>query len=122
MEKQWGVIPRAVGASYAVLVAEQLFVSGCDILISITSAGIINQPSINKQFVLITEAIRDEGTSYHYLPDNEPSQVSRELRDHLESDVERVDLPWVCLCNSKRQKGHLFCPPDQYHGTTGRGF
>ena len=46
-----GVIPRAVGASYAVLVAEQLFVSGCNILISITSAGIINQPPINKQFV-----------------------------------------------------------------------
>ena len=89
-----GVIPRAVGASYAVLVAEQLFVSGCNILISITSAGIINQPSINKQFVLITEAIRDEGTSYHYLPDNEPSLVSSELFKQLECDAEKIDLPW----------------------------
>jgi len=63
-----GIIPCAVGASYAVLVAEQLFVSGCEILISVTSAGIINQADIDKRFALITEAIRDEGTSYHYLP------------------------------------------------------
>ncbi len=89
-----GVIPRAVGASYAVLVAEQLFVSGCDILISITSAGIINPPSINKQFVLITEAIRDEGTSYHYLPDNEPSLVSSELFKLLGHDTKSAKLPW----------------------------
>ena len=38
-----GIIPRAVGASYAVLIAEQLFVSGCKLLISITSAGIIKK-------------------------------------------------------------------------------
>jgi uridine phosphorylase len=89
-----GVIPRAVGASYAVLVAEQLFVSGCKMIISITSAGIINQPLINKQFALITEAIRDEGTSYHYLPENEPSLVPYDLFARLENDSEKMDLPW----------------------------
>ncbi|MBK8427633.1 MAG: uridine phosphorylase [Lewinellaceae bacterium] len=36
-----GIVPCAVGAPYAVLVAEQLFVSGCQLLISITSAGVI---------------------------------------------------------------------------------
>ncbi|MFW6103695.1 MAG: nucleoside phosphorylase [Bacteroidota bacterium] len=62
-----GIIPRIVGAPYAVMVAEQLFVSGCKWLISISSAGIISQPFSDKNFALITEAIRDEGTSYHYL-------------------------------------------------------
>src|ERR1700693_3406410 len=32
-----GIIPCIVGSSYAVLVAEQLFVSGCQLLISVTS-------------------------------------------------------------------------------------
>src|SRR6476661_3340292 len=32
-----GIIPCIVGSSYAVLVAEQLFVSGCKLLLSITS-------------------------------------------------------------------------------------
>ena len=62
-----GVLPCIVGSSYAVLVAEQLFVSGCRLLLSVTSAGIINHQS-GKQFALITTAVRDEGTSYHYLP------------------------------------------------------
>ena len=64
-----------MGASYAVLVAEQLFVSGCEFLVSVTSAGIINEPESAKRFALITEAIRDEGTSYHYIPPEEPAQI-----------------------------------------------
>lgn len=67
-----GIIGQAVGASFATLVAEQMFVSGCELLISITSAGTINPPTNNKRFILITQALRDEGTSYHYLPDNQP--------------------------------------------------
>ncbi|MCB0483691.1 MAG: hypothetical protein KDC37_03935, partial [Flavobacteriales bacterium] len=68
-----GIVPYAVGASYAVLVAEQLFVSGCELLISITSAGIIGDIDEEKGFALITEAVRDEGTSYHYLPAHLPA-------------------------------------------------
>src|SRR5271170_3785689 len=34
-----GIVGCAVGASFAVLVAEQLFVSGCELLISVGSAG-----------------------------------------------------------------------------------
>ena len=34
-----GIIGRAVGAPFAVLIAEELFASGCRFLISITSAG-----------------------------------------------------------------------------------
>lgn len=74
---QVGIVPCIVGASYAVLVAEQLFVSGCELLISITSAGIITPPSELKRFALITEAIRDEGTSYHYLPKGIGSTISQ---------------------------------------------
>ena len=75
----FGIIPCVVGASYAVLVAEQLFVSGCELLISITSSGIIKEPETAKKFALITEAVRDEGTSYHYLPEEKPSKLSEKL-------------------------------------------
>jgi len=65
----FGIIGCAVGASFAVLVAEQLFVSGCRFLVSMTSAGqIIHQASPPPYFILIDRALRDEGTSYHYLP------------------------------------------------------
>ncbi len=74
-----GIIPCVVGSSYSVLVAEQLFVSGCRLLISVTSAGIINKLSNTKQFALITSSIRDEGTSYHYLPIDKPALLNEHL-------------------------------------------
>jgi uridine phosphorylase len=64
----YGIIGCAVGGSYAVLLAEQLFVSGCALLISITSAGQIVPVGEPPYFVLIEKALRDEGTSHHYLP------------------------------------------------------
>jgi uridine phosphorylase len=62
-----GVLGCAVGASFAVLVAEELFASGCRMLISVTSAGQITPVGKPPYFVLIDRALRDEGTSYHYL-------------------------------------------------------
>jgi uridine phosphorylase len=63
-----GIVDRAVGASFAVLIAEQLFASGCRLLISVTSAGQITASGPTPYFILIERALRDEGTSYHYLP------------------------------------------------------
>jgi purine-nucleoside phosphorylase len=64
-----GIVGCAVGASFAVLVAEQLFASGCRLLLSVTSAGRIACDLPDESFfVLIDRALRDEGTSYHYLP------------------------------------------------------
>lgn len=66
--RHYGIVGCAVGASYAVLLAEQMFVSGCRLLISITSSGQIRQLREPPYFILIERALRDEGTSYHYLP------------------------------------------------------
>jgi uridine phosphorylase len=61
-----GIIGCAVGAPFAVLVAEELFACGCRMLISLTSAGQINAVRHPPYFVVIDRALRDEGTSYHY--------------------------------------------------------
>lgn len=61
-----GIVGCAVGAPFAVLVAEQLFASGCRLLISLTSAGQIDPAGAPPYFVVIDRALRDEGTSYHY--------------------------------------------------------
>lgn len=62
------MIGCAVGASFAVLLAEELFAAGCELLVSITSAGQILPLGEPPYFVLIDRALRDEGVSYHYLP------------------------------------------------------
>jgi uridine phosphorylase len=88
----FAVLGCAVGSSFAVLVAEQLFVSGCKTLISVTSAGIINPTKSNSKFVLIEQALRDEGTSYHYIPPSETSNINPILFDNLMSYYNTTDL------------------------------
>ncbi len=78
-----GIIGCAVGASFAVLLAEQMFVSGCEYLVSITSAGIIHPFEQQVEFMLIESALRDEGTSYHYLPPHEESTLAPQLWERL---------------------------------------
>ena len=74
-----GIIGCAVGASFAVLLAEQLFASGCRLLISMTSAGQVVEEGSPPYFILIDRALRDEGTSYHYLPPAEFAEADRGL-------------------------------------------
>ncbi len=50
------------------LVAEELFASGCQTLVSLTSAGQITPAGPPPYFAVIDRALRDEGTSYHYAP------------------------------------------------------
>ncbi len=90
-ERDYGVVACAVGASYAVLLAEQMFVSGCRLLLSITSSGQIKRLRQPPYFVLIERALRDEGTSYHYLPAD---------RDYAEADPALVAAVAPALAQS----------------------
>ena len=74
-----GIIGCAVGAPFAVLIAEELFASGCRLLISVTSAGQIISNATLPYFVVIDRALRDEGTSYHYTLASEYSEADPEL-------------------------------------------
>jgi hypothetical protein len=83
---QMGVVGLAVGAAFAVLVAEQLSASRAQLIISSTSAGQICPLATPPYFILIEKALRDEGTSLHYQP---PATWSR-LPSHLETPLARA--------------------------------
>lgn len=85
--RQVGIVGRAVGASFAVLVAEELFASGCRLLISLTSAGQIVAAGPPPYFIIIDRALRDEGTSYHYAA---PSEYANACPRLLEAATEAV--------------------------------
>jgi uridine phosphorylase len=74
-----GIVGCAVGAPFAVLIAEELFASGCQLLLSLTSAGQIVPAGPTPYFVIIDRALRDEGTSYHYASPSEYGEADPEL-------------------------------------------
>lgn len=89
----FGVVDCAVGASFAVLVAEELFVSECKLLISVTSSGQITPVQKPPYFVLIDRALRDEGTSYHYLPPSQYSDAPQSLLETLDGAFDNFSVP-----------------------------
>jgi len=93
---EFGIIGGAVGASFAVLVAEELFASGCRYLLSITSAGQIAPLRPPPYFILIDRALRDEGTSYHYLAPARYSEADPTLVDAAARALADVDFAVVC--------------------------
>ena len=74
-----GILGCAVGAPFAVLVAEELFACGCRVLLSLTSAGQIVPAAPTPYFVVIDRALRDEGTSYHYAAPSEYGEADPAL-------------------------------------------
>ena len=62
-----GIVPRTIGGPYAVLVSEQLRAAGAKVIVGLTSAGRIAPSLPLPSIVVVDEAVRDEGTSLHYV-------------------------------------------------------
>lgn len=88
-----GIVPCAVGAPFAVLVAEQLFAAGCRLLVSVTSSGQLVELRSPPYFILIEKALRDEGTSYHYQPPSEFSFAAAKLVETMAGAFNGLRVP-----------------------------
>ena len=64
--------------------AQATLACGCGLLISITSSGQITPQGAPPYFILINCALRDEGTSYHYLPPSDWSLAPAQLLAQLD--------------------------------------
>ena len=91
--KPCGIVPRAIGSAYAVLVAEQLLVSGAQMIVGLTSAGRVSPTMRIPSVVVATAAIRDEGTSYHYLPPSRSVVAPPRPLIPLASELRQLGLP-----------------------------
>ena len=89
----YGIIGCAVGASFAVLIAEELFASGCKLLLSMTSAGQIVASQAPPYFVVIERALRDEGTSYHYMPPSDYAKADVALATSAHQALLAAQIP-----------------------------
>lgn len=61
------VFNPGVGAPLAVLLTECIIAAGVRNLIACGGCGVLNPEIMANHPVIITSAVRDEGTSYHYL-------------------------------------------------------
>ena len=88
-----GIVPRTIGGPYAVLIAEQMAISGARVVLGLTSAGRVNSKMPVPGLIAVTRAIRDEGTSYHYLPASQSVNATPKVAQFLKAELKTLPLP-----------------------------
>ena len=74
---------NGLGAPAVAVLLEELAVSGIKSCIAVGVCGAIQDSIVAGDVIILTEAIRDEGTSYHYLTADMPACPSTELLGRL---------------------------------------
>jgi uridine phosphorylase len=72
-----------IGAPAAASTLEEAIACGAKIIIEVGLAGGLQEYLKPADIIVVTEAIRDEGTSYHYLPPEVNVESSQRLRETL---------------------------------------
>ena len=83
-----------VGAPAATQILDWLISYGVKSVISTGSCGVLEDIPENS-FLIPTEALRDEGTSYHYLPPSRFVETDAKLRRTVEAVFAEKGLPYI---------------------------
>lgn len=83
--KRLAVFHPGVGAPLAAAFLEEMIALGCKKFIACGGAGVLDSTLAVGHIVVPTTAVRDEGTSYHYLPPSREVQASPAGVNALES-------------------------------------
>lgn len=74
--RRLAVFHPGVGAPLAAGLLEEVIALGCRKFVACGGAGVLDKEIAIGHFIVPTSAIRDEGTSYHYLPPSREVQAS----------------------------------------------
>jgi len=84
-----------VGAPLAAGQLEELTALGCRKFIVCGGAGVLNRELAVGHLIIPNAAVRDEGTSYHYLPPSREVEADPYVVKHIEKTLAARNLPFV---------------------------
>ena len=82
-----------LGAPAAAQLMDFLISCGCKKIISTGSCGVLTDLAEN-EFLIPVKALRDEGTSYHYLPASRYIELNKNIRDAIEHTLLVQNIPF----------------------------
>ena len=85
----------SMGAPLVAGLLEEVIALGCSKFIACGSAGVLTRDIAVGHIVVPVSAIRDEGTSYHYLPPTREVQASPEAVSAIEQVLKRYSIPYI---------------------------
>lgn len=91
---EYMLVHPGVGAPIATACLEEMIARGCDQFIACGGCGVLN-PEIAVGHVLVPEsAVRDEGTSYAYLPPSAEVTANRRVLKSIENTLKRLKVDY----------------------------
>lgn len=82
-----------IGAPVAATVTENLIAAGTEAIVLLAGCGCLQPEYPAETAILPTEAIRDEGVSYHYVAGEESLEPTEPLVDRLEAELSAAEFP-----------------------------
>jgi uridine phosphorylase len=89
------IVHPGVGAPLAAGFLEELIARGCRSFVACGGAGVLVPDVALGHVIVPTSALRDEGTSYHYLPASRRASPSPRAVDAIVRTLERHAVPYV---------------------------
>lgn len=89
------LIQAMVGAPVAARQIEDLTQRGCNKFIVCGDCGVLNKDIVAGHLIIPTSAIRDEGTSYHYIEPSREIEMDEEVVKTLETVLNRNNIPYI---------------------------
>lgn len=84
-----------VGAPLAAALLEEVIALGCRTLVACGGAGVLNRELAAGHLVVPTAAVRDEGTSYHYLAPSREVTPSPAAVVAIEATLQRRNVAYI---------------------------
>jgi uridine phosphorylase len=92
---QLAVFQSPVGASLAAAMLEELIARGCRKFIACGGAGVLDQSVTVGKIIIPSVAVRDEGTSYHYLPPSREVAMDSNIVDVIEEVLDELGIDYL---------------------------
>jgi uridine phosphorylase len=93
--RRLGLVHPGVGAPLAAGFLEELIARGCRAFVACGGAGVLVPDLAVGHVVVPTAAVRDEGTSYHYLPPGRRVPATPRAVDAIVATLERHGVPYI---------------------------
>jgi uridine phosphorylase len=93
--QRFTVVHPGVGAPLAAGFLEETIALGCRKFIACGGAGVLNRDLTVGHVVVPVSALRDEGTSYHYLPPSREVSATPEAVEAIRVTLEAHHVPYV---------------------------
>ena len=90
-----GLFHPGVGAPLAAALLEEIIAQGCSKFIACGGAGVLDGDIAVGRVLVPVSAVRDEGTSYHYLPPGSEIEPSGEAVGAIERTLKRRNVEYV---------------------------